>query len=152
MDANKPKPSKWQEPYSSARGLVNQGLNRIRQGYMRPGIKALFDVSNKDFERASSQDFGFGLGPRINAAGRLEDMTIGIKCLLSNDYDKAYEYAKELNSLNERRKEIEKDMKEFAWERVDLEKQKNNFTRVVFGEDFHEGVIGINLHFWNRSQ
>lgn len=125
------------------RWLVNQGLIRIRQGEMRPGIKALFDVSGKNSMMATSQDFGFGLGPRLNAAGRLEDMSIGIRCLLSNDYEEALHYAKQLNELNERRKEIEKEMKESAWKQVDTSNQKDNFTRVVFGEDFHEGVIGI---------
>lgn len=125
------------------RWLVNQGLIRIRQGLMRPGIAALFYIANKDFERACSQDFGFALGPRLNAAGRLEDMSIGIRCLLSEDIDEALELAQQLQELNERRKEIENAMKETAWAQVEVEKQKTRFTRVVFGDDFHEGVIGI---------
>lgn len=125
------------------RWLVNQGLIRIRQGLMRPGIAALYYVANKDYERACSQDFGFALGPRLNAAGRLKDMSIGIQCLLSEDIEEAIELAKQLQELNEERKNIENTMKETAWAQVEAEKQKTRFTRVVFGEDFHEGVIGI---------
>lgn len=125
------------------RWLVNQGLIRIRQGLMRPGIAALYYVANKNYERACSQDFGFALGPRLNAAGRLKDMSIGIQCLLSEDIDEAIELAQQLQELNEERKSIENIMKETAWAQVEAEKQKTRFTRVVFGDDFHEGVIGI---------
>lgn len=125
------------------RWMVDKGLQRIRAGLTRPGIGALFHVSNCDYEWAKSQDFGFQLGPRLNAAGRLSDMTIGIRCLLENDPDKAEEMARELHSLNEQRKDIEKGMKETAWAMMEVEQQKGRFTRVVFGKDFHEGVIGI---------
>lgn len=125
------------------RWLVNQGLIRIRQGLMRPGIAALYYVANKNYERACSQDFGFALGPRLNAAGRLKDMSIGIQCLLSEDIDEAIDLAQQLQELNEERKNIENTMKETAWAQVEAEKQKTRFTRVVFGDDFHEGVIGI---------
>lgn len=125
------------------RWLVNQGLIRIRQGLMRPGIAALYYVANKNYERACSQDFGFALGPRLNAAGRLKDMSIGIQCLLSEDIDEAIDLAQQLQELNEERKSIENTMKETAWAQVEAEKQKTRFTRVVFGDDFHEGVIGI---------
>lgn len=123
--------------------LVDKGLKRIRQGLMRPGISALFHVSNKDYMHATSQDFGFALGPRLNAAGRLADMSIGIQCLLEKDYEKAVSLAQELNSLNEQRKNIEKEMQEKAISQIDIEDQNEMFTRVVFGENFHEGVIGI---------
>lgn len=125
------------------RWMVDKGLQRIRAGLTRPGIGALFHVANCDYEWAKSQDFGFQLGPRLNAAGRLSDMTIGIRCLLENDPDKAEEMARELHSLNEQRKDIEKGMKETAWAMMEVEQQKGRFTRVVFGKDFHEGVIGI---------
>lgn len=125
------------------RWLVNQGLIRIRQGLMRPGIAALYCVANKNYERACAQDFGFALGPRLNAAGRLKDMSIGIQCLLSEDINEALELAEQLQELNEERKSIENVMKETAWAQVETEKQKPRFTRVVFGDDFHEGVIGI---------
>ena len=125
------------------RWLVRQGLKLIRSGHARPGVKALFEIARKDISKASAQDFGFGLGPRINAAGRLEDMTIGIRCLLSETLEEARQYAEQLNDINERRKSIEKDMKESAWETIGLENQAGRFTRVVYDESFHEGVIGI---------
>jgi single-stranded-DNA-specific exonuclease len=125
------------------RWLVDRGLQRIRAGFTRPGIGALFHVSRRDYEWATAQDFGFSLGPRLNAAGRLSDMSIGIRCLLENDPDAAEAMANELNSLNEQRKDIEKGMKETAWAKMEIEGQAGQFTRVVFGKDFHEGVIGI---------
>lgn len=125
------------------RWLVRQGLKRIRQGKVRPGIKALFDIANKDIFQAISQDFGFALGPRINAAGRLEDMTVGIRCLISEDYSEAERLAFQLDELNFRRKDIENAMKDVAWETIDIENQKELMTKVVYGKDFHEGVIGI---------
>ena len=125
------------------RWLVKQGLRRIKAGKVRPGIKALFDIAGKDTNNAISQDFGFAIGPRINAAGRLEDMTIGIRCLIADNYKEASILAMELDDLNTRRKNIENEMKEFAWETIDLEGQKDRMTKVVYGHDFHEGVIGI---------
>lgn len=125
------------------RWLVNQGLIRIRQNQMRPGISALFAVSGKDPEKATAQDFGFGLGPRINAAGRLDDMSIGIRCLLADSEAQALHLAFELDKLNKERKTIEGEMKEVAWETIDIENQRENFTRVVFDKNFHEGVVGI---------
>ena len=125
------------------RWLVKQGLRRIRAGKVRPGIKALFDIAGKDTNNAISQDFGFAIGPRINAAGRLEDMTIGIRCLIADNYKEASILAMELDDLNTRRKNMENEMKEFAWETIDLEGQKDRMTKVVYGHDFHEGVIGI---------
>ena len=125
------------------RWLVQQGLIRIRQNQMRPGLSALFAVSNKDPEKATAQDFGFALGPRINAAGRLDDMSIGIRCLLSESHAEALQLAMELDKLNKERKNIENEMKEVAWETIDLEHQREKFTRVVFDKNFHEGVVGI---------
>ena len=125
------------------RWLVRQGLKLIRAGGARPGVRALFDVSGKDWRRATSQDFGFSLGPRINAAGRLDDMTYGIRCLLADTEEEALEYAYQLDEFNRRRKTIEGEMKEIAWEKIDLAGQAGKFTRVVFDPSFHEGVIGI---------
>lgn len=125
------------------RWLVHRGLERIRAGLTRPGIGALFHVARRDYEWATAQDFGFALGPRLNAAGRLSDMSIGIQCLLENDPDRAEAMASELDTLNEQRKDIEKGMKETAWAKIEIENQRGKFTRVVFGKDFHEGVIGI---------
>lgn len=125
------------------RWLVRQGLARIRQGITRPGVAALFDVSGRAFARATGQDFGFSLGPRINAAGRLKDMSIGIQCLLAEGTAEAHALAKQLFELNEERKNIEGVMKEEAIEEIDLSGQEGRFTRVVYGDTFHEGVIGI---------
>lgn len=125
------------------RWLVQQGLLRIRKGMMRPGIHALFEVSNRDWTHATSSDFGFSLGPRLNAAGRLSDMSIGIRCLLSTDDDEAMSLAQELCVLNEDRKDIESVMKSIALDQNTEQKEQGRFTRVVFGEEFHEGVIGI---------
>lgn len=125
------------------RWLVRKGLDRIRSGKVHIGIKALFDISGKDIYNATSMDFGFAIGPRLNAAGRLEDMTIGIRCLMSNDYKEAYALAVELDEYNKKRKNIENDMKEFATVFMDENVDENAMTRVVFGENFHEGVVGI---------
>lgn len=125
------------------RWLVRQGLRRIRQGLMCPGIRALFDASGRNPAFASSQDFGFGLGPRLNAAGRLEDMTIGIRTLLEKDYEKALEMAQQLDQLNTKRREIETDMKELSEGTVAAAQQAGRFTRVVYNPTFHEGVVGI---------
>lgn len=125
------------------RWLVQQGLNRIRRGATRPGILALFEAAKRKPISARAQDFGFGLGPRINAAGRLEDMSVGIQCLLSTDEPTAWELALSLNDLNVRRRQIEDGMKEIAEEAMSLPGQEDRFTRVAYGEDFHEGVVGI---------
>ena len=125
------------------RWLVRAGLANIRAGRARPGLRALFDVSKRNPYRASSQDFGFSVGPRINAAGRLDDMSIGIRCLTAGGDQEAFDLANDLFKLNEERKDIEKGMKEEAFTDIDLSGQEGCFTRVVFGESFHEGVIGI---------
>lgn len=125
------------------RWLVRQGLARIRQGITRPGVAALFEVSKRNAAWATSQDFGFSLGPRINAAGRLKDMSIGIQCLLSPSRAEADPLAQQLFDLNEERKNIEGDMKVDALQEIDLSGQEGRFTRVVYGPAFHEGVIGI---------
>jgi single-stranded-DNA-specific exonuclease len=125
------------------RWLVQQGLLRIRAGLARPGIAALFAVANRDPARATAQDFGFALGPRLNAAGRLDDMSVGIQCLLATDEPTAHEIAMDLDRLNRERKDIEGTMKEIAWAAIDLSGQAGRFTRVVYDETFHEGVIGI---------
>lgn len=125
------------------RWLVRQGLKMIRAGKARPGVRALFEVAGKDWTLATSQDFGFGLGPRINAVGRLDDMTHGIRCLLAETDEEAREYAFRLDGYNKERKSIENEMKEIAWEDVDISSQTQQFTRVAFAPSFHEGVVGI---------
>lgn len=125
------------------RWLVKKGLDRIRSGNLHIGMKALFDVAGKDIYNATSMDFGFAIGPRLNAAGRLEDMTIGIRCLMSDNYEEAFQLALTLDSLNKKRKSIENDMKDFAEKYMEENLDDGAMSRVVFGEDFHEGVIGI---------
>jgi single-stranded-DNA-specific exonuclease len=125
------------------RWLVRRGLRRIRQGLMRPGIRALFVAAKRDPAFASSQDFGFGLGPRLNAAGRIDDMTVGIRTLLEPDYEKALALASQLDTLNTSRRAIETNMKELSEGAVLSAQQAGRFTRVVYGNSFHEGVVGI---------
>lgn len=121
--------------------LARLGLDRIRQGKAHPGVAAMFMVSRRSMPRATSKDVGFAIGPRINAAGRLDDMSIGIKCLISDDFPAALELALKLNDLNSERKNIESGMQEEAAEQV----WNKGLTSAicVFNEDFHEGVIGI---------
>ncbi|MGH8742629.1 MAG: single-stranded-DNA-specific exonuclease RecJ, partial [Burkholderiales bacterium] len=94
--------------------LVHHGLKRIREGRAHAGIRALYQVAGRDFRRASAYDLGFLLGPRLNAAGRLTDMRLGIECLLSDDAAQAFEMARELDRLNTERRSIEADMHQSA--------------------------------------
>lgn len=121
--------------------IVRLGLNLIRKRQTREGVLALIEVAKKKFDKLSTTDIGFGLGPRINAAGRLEDMAIGINCLLSDNKDTAHKLANELNSINQNRKLIETEMKEQALDLPSLKLVGN--TRVAYDSSFHEGVIGI---------
>ncbi|UJF20104.1 single-stranded-DNA-specific exonuclease RecJ [Vibrio sp. SS-MA-C1-2] len=127
--------------------LVHQGLQRIRAGQCRPGIKALIEVSNREITHLTSSDLGFALGPRINAAGRLDDMSFGIELLLSNHIEAARRMASELDSLNQSRKEIEEGMKQEAiaiCERLKFNEQEEMpYGLVLFQSDWHQGIIGI---------
>ncbi|GAA0859127.1 single-stranded-DNA-specific exonuclease RecJ [Aliiglaciecola litoralis] len=128
------------------RVLVHQGLQRIRTGKCRPGISALIDVAGKQAQRMMSTDLGFVLGPRLNAAGRLDDMSLGIECLLAEDPNTARRMAFELDSLNRERREIQQSMQDEALKALatiesDLMQVKHGI--VVYKEDFHQGVIGI---------
>jgi single-stranded-DNA-specific exonuclease len=128
------------------RRLVAQGLNRVRKGQMPAGMTALFEVAGRDARRASSQDFGFALGPRLNAAGRLSDMTLGIECLLTDDPSRARELALALDRINRERRELESDMREQALARADALRLSDGTpppALCVFNADFHEGVVGI---------
>jgi single-stranded-DNA-specific exonuclease len=128
------------------RRLVAQGLRRIRAGRMQPGVAALFAVAGADPARAAALDFGFKLGPRINAAGRLSDMTLGIECLLTDDAARAAELAAQLDAINRERREVEGHMREQAESAVDrlLAKLAVPPAAVsLFDESFHEGVVGI---------
>lgn len=125
------------------RMLVKIGLDRMKAGWASIGIQSLFNVSQKDIYEANSEDLGFNIGPRINAAGRLEDMTYGIKCLTASNEEEAKNLANKLNDYNVQRKEKEKEMKLYAEEVMLVEDQKDKFTRVIYKYDYHEGVVGI---------
>ena len=128
------------------RRLVAQGLARVRKGQMPPGMVALFVAAGRQSEKCTSQDFGFALGPRINAAGRLADMTLGIECLSTDDVGRATELATQLDRINRERREIEGDMREqalaLAQDMFDPEEEPPS-ALCVFDPDFHEGVVGI---------
>lgn len=127
--------------------LVHQGLQRIRAGKARPGIQALIEIAKRDARRLVAADFGFALGPRINAAGRLDDMSFGVELLLSNNIHAARRMASELDGLNQTRKEIEEGMKQEAMafcERLQFsENSELPHGLVLFQRDWHQGVIGI---------
>ena len=122
--------------------LVAAGLRRIRAGRACEGVKALFAAAGRDARQASCQDLGFSLGPRINAAGRLSDITHGIECLLADDAARAAEMARELDSMNRERREIEQDMREQALADAG-EPPPHRRTLVVHRENWHEGVVGL---------
>lgn len=128
---------------SNNRILVAQGLRRIRAGNMQPGMAALFQVSGRDFRKASPFDLGFTLGPRLNAAGRLSDMSLGIECLITDDRSKALEMAEELNRINVERREIEADMRVEAREQISRIHPQDRATISILSEDWHQGIIGI---------
>lgn len=129
--------------------LVNQGLSRIRQGLCRPGIRALIEVAGRDCSRLLESDLGFAVAPRLNAAGRLDDMSLGIECLLCEDDGKARQFAAELNELNQERRLIEADMKQQAMQTVDALMQKMTHLEhlpvalCLMDPTWHQGVIGI---------
>lgn len=126
--------------------LVHQGLQRIRAGKARPGIQALIEVAKRDARRLVASDFGFALGPRINAAGRLDDMSFGVELLMSTNIYAARRMASELDGLNQTRKEIEEGMKQEAMafcERLQFGEQDMPHGLVLFQRDWHQGVIGI---------
>ncbi len=127
--------------------LVHQGLQRIRAGKARPGIQALIEVAKRDAKRLVAADFGFALGPRINAAGRLDDMSFGVELLMSNNIHAARRMANELDGLNQTRREIEESMKQEAvafCERLQFgDSSELPYGLVLFQRDWHQGVIGI---------
>jgi single-stranded-DNA-specific exonuclease len=128
------------------RCLVAQGLKRIRAGRMQPGIAALFAVAGRDPRDAAAADFGFALGPRLNAAGRLADMTLGIECLLTDDAARAAELATALDAINRERRQLEAGMREDAEALVDRALAAAGTVApafAVFDPGFHEGVVGI---------
>ena len=128
------------------RRLVAQGLKRVRAGALPPGLAALFAVAGRKPEAATAFDFGFAVGPRLNAAGRLSDMTLGIECLTTDDPTRATELARTLDTINRERKTIEGDMRAQALQLADEmldESEEPPPALCVFDPDFHEGVVGI---------
>jgi single-stranded-DNA-specific exonuclease len=126
--------------------LVEQGLKRIRAGATRPGIQALIEIAGKNQQKLIASDFGFALGPRINAAGRLDDMAFGINCLLAKDLSTARVMAADLDDLNKSRREIEQGMQVEAEQVLkSLQFSEDNLPHGIslFHADWHQGVIGI---------
>lgn len=132
---------------SNNRILVEQGIRRIRAGVARPGILALLEVSGRQRERLVASDLGFALGPRLNAAGRLDDMSVGIRCLLADDYPQARELAAELDGFNRDRRAIESGMQREAMDMLDkLRVDEANplpWGLCLYDASWHQGVIGI---------
>ncbi|WP_440875740.1 single-stranded-DNA-specific exonuclease RecJ [Thalassotalea sp. PLHSN55] len=126
--------------------LVEQGLKRIRAGATRPGIQALIEIAGKNQQQLVASDFGFALGPRINAAGRLDDMAYGINCLLSKDLMSARAMAADLDDLNKARREIEQGMQveaETVLKQLNFSEENLPFAIALYQKDWHQGVIGI---------
>ena len=126
--------------------LVDAGLKRIQQNLCRPGISALLDLAGREPAQLKAQDLGFVLGPRINAAGRMETMDIGIECLLAADMQSAYALARQLNALNQERRQVEGQIKQDALaelEKLQLDQIDLPHALIMFEEHWHQGVIGI---------
>jgi single-stranded-DNA-specific exonuclease len=129
--------------------IVAQGLERIRSGRLQPGVAALFRVAGRESRSASAFDLGFALGPRINAAGRLADMTLGIECLVTDDAARALEIAESLDGINRERRDIEAIMQESALAAIEALIADSSVDRrprasiVLFDESWHQGVVGL---------
>lgn len=128
------------------RALVHQGLLRIRSGHSRPGIQALLRIAGKNPARLVATDLGFALGPRLNAAGRLDDISLGIQCLLCDDPQQALHTAQALDELNQDRKSIETGMQQQALaivEQLGLDDKSMPAALSLFQPDWHQGVVGL---------
>lgn len=130
--------------------MVNQGMLRIRQGLSRVGIQALIEVAGRECSRIRESDLGFAIAPRLNAAGRLDDMALGIECLISTDLNQARNYCQQLDELNEERKLIETEMKEQATQALEKLTSSAKYSSgqlplilCLFDPTWHQGVIGI---------
>jgi single-stranded-DNA-specific exonuclease len=123
--------------------LVHQGLQRLRAGRACAGINALLQMARKNPAQATAYELGFIVGPRLNAAGRLEDMSLGIRCLLTDDPAEAREIAQQLDELNRARREIEADMQDAALAALEQTPQEGAFSLALFDATWHQGVIGI---------
>jgi single-stranded-DNA-specific exonuclease len=131
------------------RVLVRQGLERIRRGLARPGLMALLRAGKRDYRYATASDLGFAIGPRLNAAGRLEDMAIGIRCLLSDDRDEAKRLALLLDELNQQRRDMQEQMQHGAMQQVrelvsSLQSARDLPAALcLFDENWHQGIVGL---------
>lgn len=127
------------------RRLVAQGLKRIRAGRMQAGMAALYAAAGRDPSRATSQDFGFAIGPRVNAAGRLAEMGLGIECLLTDDPVRAQTLAQQLDAINRERRDLESGMREHAESLLESLMPEGDPppALTLFDPDFHEGIVGI---------
>ena len=123
--------------------LVSQGLARVRAGKASPGIAALLEVAGRSARQASVHDLGFAVGPRLNAAGRLQDMSLGIECLLAHDHARAMELAAKLDRLNRERREIEGTMQESALAMVGAIEADDAYTLSIHRPEWHTGVVGL---------
>ncbi len=127
--------------------LVAQGVARMRSGKTRPGIAALFKVAKRDIKALVANDLGFVAGPRLNAAGRLADISTGIECLLCNDQSSAMQLASELDCINQERKQIEQSMQQQAFAVVDAmnldQSNEQQFATTLYQAHWHEGVVGL---------
>jgi single-stranded-DNA-specific exonuclease len=126
------------------RALVAAGLRNIRRGRLQPGLAALFQVAGRDAASARAEDLGFSIGPRINAAGRLTDMTVGIECLACDDADRALELARQLDRLNQERRQIEAQMQLDAVGGIDdLAGLEERRSIVLYNPQWHQGIVGL---------
>lgn len=129
--------------------LVNQGIMRIRQGQCREGIKALIEIAGRDYSKLKESDLGFAIAPRLNAAGRLDDMSLGIECLITTDSQKARNFCQQLDELNQERRQIELEMREqamLALDKLSISDEANKNLPValcIHDKSWHQGVIGI---------
>ena len=128
------------------RALIHQGLMRIRSGRCRPGIQALLRIAGKNPKRLVATDLGFAIGPRLNAAGRLDDISLGIQCLLTDDLNEAMQTAESLDQLNKDRRSIEQSMQQEAMMELDkltLDSERLPSALCLFRPDWHQGVVGL---------
>jgi len=125
------------------RALVSAGLRNMRAGCLQPGVAALFQVAGRSAPQACAQDLGFSIAPRINAAGRLTDMTVGIECLACDDHDRALELARQLDRLNQERRQIEARMQLDALDGIDAAGFAQRRSIVLFDPKWHQGIVGL---------
>ncbi|AGF46860.1 single-stranded-DNA-specific exonuclease [Candidatus Kinetoplastibacterium desouzaii TCC079E] len=123
--------------------LVTQGLKRIRLNNTHPGIKALFRISNKNIENATTSDLGFSIAPKINAAGRLSDMSLGIHCLITNDYNEAMKIANKLNEINNERKNIQEKTNLQAIKEINTYRSDLKYSICLANDNWNHGIVGL---------